>query len=295
MDPPLSPRGGAEGPSLLTSVVRGAVVVGFLGAVLFAVAGVWPPLVVVESESMSPNLRTGDLVFVTEPDRYAPASADAAGIVTAARADANGTATGAVARAGAGTGADGRTADDAGVGDTGTAGDYTRFGSPGDVVVFAAPAVPGPPVIHRARFHVEAGENWYDRADPDALPASIDSCRALRHCPAPHAGYVTKGDGNEVYDQVGRIPPVKPAWVRAKATARVPWLGWVRLVVTQGRVPATIDPVTATARGSPGPDGGTADGSGPTTVPTSVSAAGANASVATASTPAPAPTLVRTW
>jgi signal peptidase len=250
---PSSPRPGAADadepapPSFLASLVRAVVVVAFVGAVLFAVAGVWPPLVVVESESMHPSLKTGDLVLVTEPERYAPAQADPAGVVTTERARdaaAGPTSRAAVpetASASAGVDVPGRGG--------ARASTYGRLGGPGDVLVFAVPGTPGPPIIHRARFHVEAGENWYDRADPAALPTGVDSCAALPHCPAPHAGYVTKGDGNELYDQAGNVPPIRPTWVRAKGTARVPWLGWIRLVVVQGRLPSTLvpDPVGGAA------------------------------------------------
>jgi signal peptidase len=187
-----------EAWTLLVDVARVVAAVAVLGATMWALTGVWPPLVAVESSSMSPNMRTGDLVVVTAPERYAPRAADATGVVTAESVTREG---------------------------------YRRFGATGDVVVFAVPGQRGSPIIHRARFHVAAGENWYDRADPAALPPGYDDCEELPHCPAPHAGYVTKGDHNDYYDQTGRIPPVRAEWVRAKAAVRVPWLGWVRLVI----------------------------------------------------------------
>jgi signal peptidase len=143
-------------------------------------------------------MRTGDLVVVTAPERYAPPAADGAGVVTTANA---------------------------------APADYRRFGAAGDVVVFAVPGRRGSPIIHRARFHVAAGENWYARADPDALPSSYEDCEDLPNCPAPHAGYVTMGDYNDYYDQAGGVPPVRAEWIRAKAAVRVPWLGWVRLLI----------------------------------------------------------------
>jgi signal peptidase len=169
-----------------------------IGVVLFAVSGVWPPMVAVESGSMEPHMSKGDLVFVTAPDRYAaPASTDA-GVVTRDAAEG-----------------------------------YERFGMRGDVVVYAPPDRRGSPIIHRAMFHVDAGENWYDEADPSALPAGVESCAELTNCPAPNAGYITKGDANAQYDQaVGRAPPVKDAWVRAKAAFGAPYLGCVRLALT---------------------------------------------------------------
>lgn len=87
------------------------------------------------------------------------------------------------------------------------------------------------PIIHRARFHVSAGENRYPRADPSAFPASVEGCGDVPQRPAPHAGYITKGDANTHYDQAAGVPPVRPRWVEAKAQVRVPWLGWIRLAI----------------------------------------------------------------
>ena len=121
--------------------VAPAAVVLLLFALLAVVAGTWPPLVAVESGSMEPHLERGDLVLVTATDRFAPPHAPDAGVVTRA-----------------------------------TASTYRRLGAPGDVIVFVPPSRDGSPVVHRAAFHVERGENWYDEADPDALPASVDGC-----------------------------------------------------------------------------------------------------------------------
>ena len=181
----------------------GAVVL--VGLLLFGVSGVWPPMVAVESGSMEPHMHKGDLVFITEPGRYTPDAAyGSTGVVTAE------------------TGAD--------VG-------YRTFGGDGSVVVYDDPGRGGPPIIHRAEFYVEAGENWYDRTDPEFV--SADNCRELRNCPAPHAGFITKGDANSQYDQASGIAePVRPSWITGIARVRIPYLGWVRLGladVAQGR------------------------------------------------------------
>jgi signal peptidase len=52
--------------------------------------------------------------------------------------------------------------------------------------------------------------------------------------PAPHAGYITKGDHNLRYDQerMNRLSdPVKPEWVVAIAKARAPYLGYPSLIL----------------------------------------------------------------
>jgi signal peptidase len=186
----------------VASSVFAVVLVGFF---LFAVSGVWPPLVAVESGSMLPNMQRNDLVFVMEADRF-PGPGDERGVVTA---------------------------------DAATGGGYEKFDRPGDVIVYRADGrADRTPIIHRAMLYVEAGENWYDRANPSFV-GGADACEldddpdtdtGLRNCPAPHAGFITKGDNNGNYDQAtGLSEPVKPSWVVGTAEFRIPGLGWIRL------------------------------------------------------------------
>jgi len=151
-------------------------------------------------------MHRGDLVFVSEPGRYVPDNGAAQhGVITRA--------------AGAESG-------------------YRTFGGYGSVIVYDSPARGGPPVIHRAHFWVAAGENWFDAANRSFHHA--DSCRELPNCPAPHAGFITKGDANGQYDQVNGISasgPVRPAWIDGIAHVRVPYLGYVRLWLAEGSVP----------------------------------------------------------
>jgi signal peptidase len=186
-----------SGPLMVArEFLTSAAAVAVVGLILFGISGVWPPMVAVESGSMEPHMSRGDLVFITEPGRYSPAAAvDGTGIVTH------------------------RTGEDT---------DYRTFGEYGSVVVYDNPERFGPPIIHRAMFHVEEGENWYDKADPRYMDA--ESCDDLRYCPAPYAGFITKGDANPQYDQVSRISgPVRTEWVTGIARVRVPYLGYVRL------------------------------------------------------------------
>ncbi|KTG09209.1 S26 family signal peptidase [Haloprofundus marisrubri] len=181
--------------SLLSDILQPIAVVTAVFLLLVVVSGVWPPMVAIESGSMDPNMQKGDMVVITATDRFSGGTADAVGVVT--------------------------TDDD---------GEYQRFVGDGDVIIYNAPNRETP-IIHRARFRVEAGENWFDRANESFLPAGVDSCEELRNCPAPYDGYVTMGDANGVYDQAkGIAPVVKEEWVRAKAGLRIPCLGWLRLV-----------------------------------------------------------------
>jgi len=171
-----------------------------IGAVLFAFSGVWPPLVAVESGSMEPHMFKGDLVFVAENGRYAPDVATA-GVVTYQQGQQTG---------------------------------YSSFGDYGNVVVYQPDGQVGTPVIHRAYMYVEEGENWVQRANPEYL-GNADTCAENVHCPAPHDGYITRGDDNPRYDQVGGTERetlsnvVKSEWVRGNAKVRVPKLGCIRL------------------------------------------------------------------
>jgi len=176
-------------------IVTSVLAVALVGIYLFAISGVWPPMVAIESGSMEPNMEINDLVFVMDNNRFEPGQAyGETGVVTAANASG-----------------------------------YSEFGNSGDVIVFT-PNGNGDrtPIIHRAMFWVDAGENWCEQANPEFLgnnPLSEERCEA------DHAGFITKGDANPTYDQVeeGLSTPVKPGWVVGTAELRIPGLGWLRL------------------------------------------------------------------
>jgi signal peptidase len=206
-----------EGVVFVREMLESALAVLVVGAVLFAASGVWPPMVAVESGSMEPHMTRGDLVFVMDEGRLVPDAAHAdTGVVTY------------------------RTAEDVG---------YAKFGDYGDVLIYR-PDGSGfeTPIIHRARFWVDEGENWYDEANERYV--SADSCEELSNCPAPHAGFITKGDANRYYDQAqGISSPVRQSWIRGTAEIRIPWLGHVRLLFSStAPVPATTvtGPASAT-------------------------------------------------
>ncbi|WP_231554219.1 S26 family signal peptidase [Halobellus rufus] len=193
-------RTAQSGPLLfIRETLYSALAVVGVGLLLFAISGVWPPMVAVESGSMEPEMYRGDLVFVTEEHRFTPDYAYGdTGVVTV---------------------------------EIGTEAGYRSFGGNGSVIIYSPPDRAGSPIIHRAHFHVEEGENWYDRADPAYMRA--DNCQELPNCPAPHAGFITKGDANGQYDQVTSVAdtagPIRPEWIRGSARLRIPYLGHIRL------------------------------------------------------------------
>jgi signal peptidase len=176
-------------------IVSSVLAVAVIGAYLFAVSGVWPPLVAVESGSMEPNMQVNDLVFVMEENRFPGDGAQASGVVTA---------------------------------QAGQETDYRQFNGYGDVIVYTPNGnEQTTPIIHRAMFWVEEGENWCHRADQTYLKG-VDP--ADEKCIADHSGFITKGDNNGGYDQArGLSGPVRPEWVVGTAEFRVPGLGWIRL------------------------------------------------------------------
>lgn len=189
----------------LGAVFSGAamvVVVGVvLGVLLVAISGLWAPLFAVPSGSMSPNLQVGDVVVVMEEGRFVPEPAyEDTGVVTYRR---------------------GRT-----VG-------YSTFNRPGDVIVFHPNGDDRVSLIHRAMFYVNESENWYEtgrRVDERAV-GRAENCAELTNCPAPHAGFITKGDSLVRYDQVDNLTtPVRPEWVTGTGELRIPWLGFVRFL-----------------------------------------------------------------
>ncbi|MFB6130672.1 MAG: S26 family signal peptidase [Salinigranum sp.] len=207
--------------AVLREVLSSVAAVVLIGLLLFAVSGVWPPMVAVESGSMVPHLQKGDLVFITKPGRFTPqGSYGDTGVVTEHIGEKTG---------------------------------YRSFGKYGMVVVYDDPARIGSPIIHRAMFHVHKRERWTKRANPAYLGGA--TCSELPTCPAPHAGFITKGDHNARYDQVNGIAHVVEApWVVGIARVRVPYLGWIRLSLSTlshgGSQPMDSAPV-ATLRGSP--------------------------------------------
>lgn len=151
-------------PGAVKDIIFVVVVVGGISLLSQLLLGLWTPMVAVESGSMVPNLNIGDIVVVQGATRT--------GVIAWDQAEESG---------------------------------YTAFGLPGDVILyrpygkaslnlldqikmlfgFAPDKDRATPIIHRALRHVKAGEPMWE-GGPEA----------------PFAGYITKGDHNEVIDQM---------------------------------------------------------------------------------------------
>ncbi len=225
------------------------VVVAVIMLALWAYCGIWPPMVVVESGSMSRFddrsvvgiIDTGDMVFVKT----------------------------------------GGAADDITTYVEGEATNYSKYGSYGDVIIYRPNGLTHRgdgsevvPIIHRvvvwldvntSRVNPNFGgvdyQNYsfdvpslglYGTTDNIVLEnygywkeeVIIDLSKEtglLRYYEyldmEPHGGYITMGDHNApAYDQPlsGAYEPVLPEWIVGKAWGEIPWFGLVKLWVTGG-------------------------------------------------------------
>ena len=195
--------------SIIYQVSQALTVVVAVGVVIFLVTGAWPTLVMINGDSMQPNIADDSMLVVTAADRYGPA-------------DSFPTRSGVVTRSAA------TTAD----------GEYRSFGGAGDVIVFETPS--GERAVHRALVYVEEGEDWRGKVDNASLAG--DTCEEVRFCPAPHSGFITKGDGNTYTDQVYGVPPVTPDNMTGVARHRVPYLGEIR-----GLIPLSLSAGSSSA------------------------------------------------
>ena len=196
-------------------IVSSVAIVAVIGLVLFGVSGIWPPLVAVESGSMEPNMERGDLIFVVDTDRFVGDDpAEGTGVVPLEHAEQTGS---------------------------------ESFGESGDVIVFRPNGnAHETPVIHRAHFWVEEGDNWVDEKADEAVVGDA-TCDDVPTCPAAHDGFITKGDANSGYDQYrggAQTDVVEPDWVTGKAQYRIPWLGYVRLFF-DGLFSGLVVPITS--------------------------------------------------
>jgi len=227
----------------------------FILLAMFAYSGLWPPLVVVESNSMMHGddntshigaIDTGDLVLVKKVDHPSDISTYADGLSTG----------------------------------------HKTYGDCGDVVIYKKGGSDTlTPIIHRALIYLVPNADGLSyrsaslRDAPasawSAFPASntwdhlnesltlknvsynhvtvqIDIGNMIRYFEAqgidPKAGFITKGDHNQQTDQSygGPAPIVDFKWIVGKASGEIPWFGLLKLWSTH-------------SLGSPAPDNSVRD------------------------------------
>lgn len=171
---------------LVEDILISVAIVGGIAVILYSISGIWPPMVAIESGSMEPSMSAGDIVFIVSPSNFvAEGATKQDGIVTHRQGKEDG---------------------------------YETFGKPGDVIVYRPDGSNlRTPIIHRAIFYVEEGEEYETIGGEEKV--------------APYDGFVTKGDANKYYDQEqGLSDVVKPEWIEGKAKYKVPYLGRIRLL-----------------------------------------------------------------
>lgn len=175
----------------LQVVLEVAIIFTVIGIIPFAFGGVWPPYVSIISDSMEPNMNVGDMVYVVETD-------NGNNVVTMKESNSS-----------------------------------NEFGKKGEVIIYQPNGNESKtPVIHRAIIEVDKGDKWVEDVNSSHLPNRTKTCEKVMNCPAPNSGYITKGDANLYYDQAGGISkPVQKDWVISKAELRIPYVGYVRIII----------------------------------------------------------------
>jgi len=148
------------------------------------------PFVTLTSDSMEPNIETGETVVVVETTDwvlFAPEN-----ITTAAEARSQ-------------------------------SEPATSFGAEGDVISFE-PASQNITIVHRVQFEVSEGERWVQHIEDDPQYETNYTCESAEYCPAPYDGYITAGDNNPTYDQLDGYQPVREEQINGVVRFRVPFV-----------------------------------------------------------------------
>ena len=227
--------------SLGGDVVIAVIIMAIIICSLWAYTGNWPPMVVIESNSMMHRsdssigtIDTGDLVLVKS-------ISDHDDVITYVEGKKDG---------------------------------YKTYGSYGDVIIFRKNGLGDTPVIHRAVVWIEynasghhviegnAGkiytngsfdvpslgkydvmEFWIEDYVPNHFNLSVNLYAVMnnfKNSPGVrrHGGFITKGgkntrvDQESLQDSTGRIvEPIKTGWVVGNAVGELPWFGLIKLYI----------------------------------------------------------------
>jgi signal peptidase len=225
--------------STLKEILVALIIIGIIIVILVAYTNFWPPIMVIESNSMMHDedssigtLDVGDIVLIKSISNRN----DIKTYVTGSR--------------------------------TG----YKNYNSYGDVIFFNKNGLGSTPVIHRPIVWIEynsSGKNnikgYEDMGSFDVPELELYDTMVIRipnyelrpknltvnlnHILKnfksdnikPHGGFITKGDNNDMIDQSslrdseGRlVRPIKMDWVIGKAEGEIPWLGLINMYLTGG-------------------------------------------------------------
>ncbi len=107
---------------------------------------------------------------------------------------------------------------------------YKMFGDYGDVIVYHPNGDSSKtPIIHRVIAYVHKGEPI-----PILIRKNGKTILAYSDVIAESDGYITQGDANLIPDQLApgwKIKPVKEEWIVGVAKFRIPYVGWIRLLI----------------------------------------------------------------
>lgn len=144
----------------------------------------------VTSDSMAPNLNTGDVVVLSATDPLVPF------FNPTIRGELNSEA------------------------------NVQTFNRRGSVIAFRSEVV-DTPIVHRVRYEADEGENWVAgmKAQTDSAILQSRTCDDTRFCPAPRSGYITQGDNNTLPDQLQGVEVVSESDIIGIAHFRIPVVG----------------------------------------------------------------------
>ncbi len=185
-------------PGIVKDFASALIIVAVVLGVGYALTGVWPFMVAVESGSMVPHLNIGDVVILTAKKHPI-------------------------------TWVEGKKKD------------YKSFGDYGDVVVYYPNGDRSrTPIIHRLI-------TWVNKGQPIVgINRSNGKLEELRYyhgmliltnksigkvIVATSSGYITQGDHNPIPDEPELTKPVKPSWILGVAVYRIPYVGYLRLIL----------------------------------------------------------------